>query len=164
MGYPTEPETLLAKAEDRDAPRSEYANALLGAAPKIEAELGVDPSNLGSGFKSFADIAAVLLEHARVEWGTFEVEWPREGPIEVDFLNASRFTDATKMAVFIMKITSGKGRRVGQNYVIATSIRTSAGSPVGFDFYRHNMDSSSGTGLEGNTSTFYYLAIQDGFN
>jgi len=154
--YPGAPDVFLEPVEEFDRPRAAWWNRLFSALRAIQVELAVDPSDLGSGYTANVDIAELLGRRLAVEVGTFEVEYPADAPVQIDYVNPSRFATAANHVVFVVPVKGTKGRRIGENLKLSSVIRTSAGAPIGFDFYRRNM-----TTRTGEPEAFHYFAFED---
>ena len=156
--YPGEPDVFPKLVDEFDRPRASWFNRLLDGIYKVQVELGTDPSALGAQWSSPTTIASILAAFSVMEWGEFEVELPEDSPVEVNFMNPGRFTEAGNMIVLVRKVTDSKGRRLGQNLDIAADVEPSSGSPTGFKFYRYNM-----TGASERVERYQYLAWEDTF-
>ncbi len=156
--YPGEPDVLPKLVDEFDRPRASWFNRLLDGIYRVQVELGADPSDLGAEWSSPTTLASILAAFGVMEWGEFAVDLPEDSPVEVNFMNPGRFTEAENMVVFVRKVTDSKGRRLGQNLDIAADVEPSSGPPTGFKFYRYNL-----TGAREHTERYQYLALEDTF-
>lgn len=154
--YPAAPDVFLEPIDEYDRPRASWWNRLFSAVQAIEVELATDPSDIGTGYTANASIAELLGRRLAIEVGDFEVEYPNDDPVQIDFVNPGRFATAANLVVFVAKINDSKGRRVGGDFKLSTVVRTSGGSPIGFDFYRRNM-----TTRDQAAERFRYFAWED---
>ena len=153
--YPTVPDVLPQLADEFDRLDASWWNALFDGIYKLEVELGADPADLGTGYTSNADLTALLAKFAAVEVGRFDLDLPEDAPLSVVFLHPERFTTASKLIVYVGLVRDGKGRKIWENHDHCLTITTSAGAPVGFEFYLRGMETGDSRG------TYLYLAIED---
>ncbi|KAA3609375.1 MAG: hypothetical protein DWQ01_08565 [Planctomycetota bacterium] len=153
--YPESPDVFMVQADEYDKPKAAFWNALLEAPVRVQEALGINPKDPGPGRGPFANLGALLKQLGRIEVGKFSIEYPADAPLPIDFVAPERFSDPTRIIVIVLKETTSKGRRIGSDYRVNTVIRTDAGAPVGFDFYRSKMDTKDGS------EEFIYLAMED---
>lgn len=156
--YPTKLDIFPHLVDEFDVPDAGFWNRLLDAPFRIQTELGIDPSNPGAAWASMTDVADLLGRLCAFEAGKFTVKYPADAPVQVDFMNPTRFADSTKLIVVLNALGGQKGRKTGQDDIWNIVIRSDAGSPVGFDFHRFNMDSLSEHDIE-----YSYFAWEDRF-
>ena len=154
--YPAQPDVLPALADEFDRPKASWFNRLLDAAYRIQVELGADPTALGAAWSSHADMTSLLAAFGVMEWGRFSISLPEDSPVEVNFMNPSRFTEAANLIVLVRRVLTTKGRRIAQNFDIAVNVEPASGAPTGFKFYRINLTTASERDEE-----YEYLAWED---
>ena len=154
--YPTQPDVLPILADEFDRPKAAWFNRLFDALFKVQTELGADPTALGGAWSAHADMTSILAAFGVMEWGQFTVNLPQDSPVEVNFMNAGRFTEAANIIVLVRRVFTDKGRRIGENLDIAVDVEPATGTPTGFKFYRRNLTSASER-----EETYQYLAWED---
>ena len=105
----TLPDVLTQLVDEFDLPQAGWFNTMLRGLWQAEKDLGTDPSDLGTGYTAVTDLANLFLAAARMEFGIFTIDLPSDTAIEVTFQHPERFTDETKMVVFIMPIVGIQG-------------------------------------------------------
>jgi hypothetical protein len=155
--YPDSLDVFPRLADGKDKLTASFCNQLFDGLRAIQQALGTDPSNLGATFISFTDIEAILKRLARIEVGRFGLSLPAESPLKVDFISGTqRFTDATRMVVFCVRVNSRNGRVIPKKIRYSAVVTTSAGTPDGFDFYRWDMNN-----VEDVEEEWVYLAMEE---
>lgn len=154
--YPEGLDVHLRPEDEVDTPDAGFFNMLFSGMRAIQETLGTDPSDLGTGFSAFTDIAGILKALSRVEIGRFTITRPLEEPIFIPFASGTnRFTDDAKTIVVCARVNDGAGRVVPQNIRYSAVVQNSGGVPNGFDFRRWLMDDGD------NTEDWVYLAMED---
>jgi len=146
--------------EGLDAPGAQWWNDLFTQLRTVEQTLGTDPSNLGSAWSTFADVAAILKALMRIEVGEFELEYPEDSPTPIYFGSQNRWTDKSKIIVLVRFVGSGDGRWVPPDCNLDVDVFDPASDPGGnnmwgFNFVRYYMVNAT------KTEKFQYLAWED---
>lgn len=145
--FPSSLDVLMTLADEQDRPGAAWFNRLFHGLYKAEETLGTNPSdpNRGSGTawnsgNKYADVQTFLSKLPTIEVGTFEIDGSTEAPLEIDFVNASRFTTSANIFIFAYIENDAKKWTAHKYGNSVMSIREDGGSPVGFNFYRRKMD------------------------
>jgi len=145
--YPDSLDVLTTLVDGFDPATADWFNRLFQGTWNIEGTLATNPSdpNRGAGSawnggSKYADVATLISKIGAIEVGKFEIEFPTESPLSINFVTASKFTTAANMIVVCIKEDNGKGFGIGEFVQHRVSIIESAGDPTGFEFYRRGMD------------------------
>ena len=147
--------------EEHDRPTAGYMNRLFHGIYNVMAyALGADPANPTPATYGYnGDMAALFERFGGQEIGRFKVSYPRAGttsPTSIDFKNPTRFTDLSRLIVFVVPEISSRSVEIDDDREIRVLLRESDGAPVGFDFWRSEQDSTTLA-----EETFIYVAIED---
>ena len=147
--FPTSLDIMTTLVDEMDRPSAAWFNRLFHGLYKAEATLGTNPSdpNRGSGTawnsgNKYTDVKTLMSKLPTVEVGRFEIDGTTEAPLEIDFINASRFTTSANIFIFAYIENDAKKWTAHKYGNSVMSIRESGGDPIGFNFYRRKMDNS----------------------
>lgn len=148
--YPDSLDVLTTLVDGFDNATADWFNRLFQGTWNIENVLATNPSdpNRGSGSAwnggaKYTDVKTLVQKLGAIEVGKFEISFPTESPASINFVDASKFSDKTKLFIQCVMLAKGKGFSIPQFRQHRINILETAGSPTGFEFYLRGMNSSS---------------------